>query len=97
MGHPIESVGRYAQGGRMERQRARCAFCGKQVAIGLRETVHFLDRRFMHRRCYWQNALTDYRELERWSEAFGVSTESMKHSLQKVIWEYSEEDTDYRA
>ncbi len=81
----------------MADQRATCAFCGKQVAIGLQQTVHFLDGRFMHRRCYWQNALTDYQELKRWSDAFGVSIEHMKHSLQKVLWEYSEEDTDKRA
>ncbi len=76
----------------MAYKRGRCAFCGKQVAVGHRQTVHFWDGLFMHRRCYWQNALTDYRVLERWSEACGVSTEHMKHRLQKVVWEYGEED-----
>ncbi len=65
----------------MAYERATCTCCGKHVAIDDCLTVHFLDGRFMHRCCYWQNVLTDYLELERWSEAFGVSTEHMKQSL----------------
>ncbi len=76
----------------MTYEKAACAFCSKQVADDHWQTVHFLDGRRMHRRCYWQNALTDYRDLERWSEAFGVSTDHMKHSMQKVVWEYGEEN-----
>ena len=76
----------------MAYEEATCAFCGKQCATDYRQVVHFWDDRCMHRYCYWQNVLTDHRELKRWSEAYGVSTEQMKHSLQTVILDYREED-----
>ncbi len=75
----------------MAYEEATCAFCGKQFAIDHRQIVHFWDGRCMHRCCYWQKVLTDHLELKRWSEAYGVSTEQMEHSLQKVIWDYREE------
>ena len=76
----------------MAYKRETCASCGRQVAEDKWQTLHFSDGRFMHRRCYWTYVLTSYPELEWWSDACGVSIDHLKHRLQKVIWEYRQED-----